>query len=61
MSLPVNGNIWVGMSGKHDCKILVTWSSLEDFLLSEVQRLNTLFDHNGVKIDSSKPTVPIKD
>lgn len=38
--------------------ILNQWPSFEDMLLSEVRRLETLFDNNGREIDPDRPTTP---
>lgn len=42
-----------------DCTSLKEWDSLDDFLLSETQRIYSLFDDNGVELDESTPTIPV--
>ncbi|MFL9844103.1 SMI1/KNR4 family protein [Flavobacterium rhizosphaerae] len=37
-----------------------TWNSLEEMILSELERLYTFFDDEGVEIDEDNPTIPYK-
>lgn len=48
----------VNMCGKFDSEIILTWPSLEEYLLQEIKRLDSLFDYRGVKIDPDRPTIP---
>ena len=34
------------------------WNSLEEMIISEIERLYSLFDDNGVELDESVPTIP---
>lgn len=43
---------------KGETNILNGWESFEMWFSSEVMRLSTLYDQNGVKYDSHQPTVP---
>ncbi len=42
-----------------DSKSLREWDSLDDFLISEIHRIHSLFDDNGVELDDSNPTIPV--
>ena len=39
-------------------KILNEWESLEDMLLSEIDRLMLLFNKDGIKLDKDQETIP---
>ena len=41
-----------------DASSLLTWPSLRDMLETEIDRLYTLYDANGVPINEDKPTTP---
>lgn len=43
---------------RDDSQSLIFWDSLHSMLVSEIERLYTLFDSNGLQIDDSKPTTP---
>ena len=43
----------------NDCTSLKKWDSLDDFLTSEILRIYSLFDDNGVELDESTPTTPV--
>ena len=43
----------------NDCTSLKSWNSLDDFLTSEILRIYSLFDDNGVELDESTPTTPV--
>jgi hypothetical protein len=43
---------------QRDAKALNEWPSFQVMLQSEAERLATLFDHEGRRIDSSQPTTP---
>ena len=38
---------------------LFQWKSFEEMLISEITRLYTLYDENGVQLDENMPTVPV--
>lgn len=42
-------------------KVLNKWSSFDEMLTSEVNRLSTLFDEKGRKIDADAPTAPAEE
>lgn len=44
---------------RHDATSLQSWDSLDSMLISEIERLYTLFDCKGVQIDESQPTTPV--
>jgi|SRR6185437_11554521 len=44
---------------RYDATSLFEWGSFEEMLNSEVNRIISLFDKKGVKIDPNKPTIPI--
>lgn len=44
---------------RYDSTSLLSWDSIYDMLISEIERLYTLFDSNGIQIDENSPTVPI--
>ncbi|MGS0747493.1 hypothetical protein [Halpernia sp. GG3] len=35
-----------------------TWQSLEDMIISELERIYNLFDEKGVELDENIPTIP---
>ena len=43
----------------NDCTSLKSWNSLDDFLKSEILRIYSLFDDNGVELDENVPTLPV--
>lgn len=43
----------------NDCTPLKSWNSIDDFLTSEILRIFSLFDDNGVEFDESTPTTPV--
>lgn len=43
----------------NDCTSLKSWDSLDDFLKSEITRIHSLFDDNGVELDENVPTLPV--
>lgn len=43
---------------KRSTEILEEWPSFREFLLSEIGRLDKLYDKNGVKIEMNAPTTP---
>ena len=45
---------------RHDSQSLISWDSLHSMLISEIERLYTLFDSTGLQIDPSKPTTPVE-
>ena len=42
-----------------DCTSLKEWNSIDDFLTSEIRRIYSLFDDNGVEINEQVPTIPV--
>lgn len=42
-----------------DCLSLKEWNSIDDFLTSEIRRIYSLFDDNGVEINEQVPTIPV--
>ncbi len=42
-------------------RVLNKWSSFDEMLTSELNRLSTLFDEKGRKIDADAPTVPLEE
>ncbi len=44
---------------REDATSLISWNSLEEMLLSEIERVYKLFDKNGKEIDECVPTIPI--
>lgn len=52
-------NSAVYMCARYQSKrVLMEWPSFEEMLVSEVRRLNTLFDDSGQKVDENVPTIP---
>ncbi|MCM1111578.1 MAG: SMI1/KNR4 family protein [Clostridium sp.] len=49
----------VQLCRRYDATCLHTWESLEDMLISEIERLYGLYDENGVKINPIAPTTPL--
>ena len=45
---------------RYDATPLKSWDSLDEMLVSEIERIYTLFDEKGHQIDPSKPTTPIE-
>ena len=43
----------------NDCTSLKNWDSLDDFLTSEILRIYSLFDDNGVELDENVLTLPV--
>lgn len=43
----------------NDCTSLKSWNSLDNFLLSEIQRIFLSFDDNGFELDETAPMLPV--
>lgn len=48
----------VHLCSSSNSQSLMTWDSLYSMLISEIERLYTLFDSKGVQIDETMPTTP---
>lgn len=44
---------------RYDCTPLKSWNSLSEMIISETERLYSLFDINGKQIKEDEPTIPI--
>lgn len=44
---------------RYDSTPLKSWNSLDEMIVSEIERIYTLFDERGHQIDPSEPTTPI--
>lgn len=44
---------------RYDCTPLKSWNSLSEMIISETERLYSLFDINGKRIKEDEPTIPI--
>ena len=44
---------------REDATSLLTWDSITDMLISEINRIYTLFDDNGMEIDPEHPSIPV--
>lgn len=42
----------------NNCTSLKSWNSIDEFLTSELLRIFSLFDDNGVELDECVPTIP---
>jgi hypothetical protein len=48
----------VHFCARWDATSLLSWNSLEDMLLSEIERIYKLFDRDGRELDENNPTTP---
>ena len=44
---------------RYDATSLLTWPSLPEMLISEIERIYSLYDEQGVQIDDTVPTTPL--
>lgn len=44
---------------RYDSTPLKSWDSLSDMIMSELERLYSLFDRNGKQINENEPTIPV--
>jgi hypothetical protein len=49
----------VHFCNRWDATSLLSWASLEDMLLLEIERIYKLFDENGIELNDNIPTIPM--